>query len=125
MVVIDFTKDNMLLEESILRALGSWTKSILRHMYGKDVKMVGDINSISQLASLIKEDDEPNFKIKGKYRDVKSYASAIVRQKEHIDSYLEYGAEHPNTAKTRVNLQSAISEFQAATGLKWPFKVGG
>lgn len=125
MVVVDFTKDKILLKEDILRALGSWTKSILRHMYGKDVKMVGDINSIGQLSNLIKEDDEPNFRIKGKYRDVKSYASAIVRQKEHLDSHLKYGAEHPNTAKTRVRLQSAISEFQATTGLKWPFKVEG
>ena len=32
MVVVDFTKDKILLKEDILRALGSWTKSILRHI---------------------------------------------------------------------------------------------
>ena len=126
MLVVDFTKNNKLLTEAgILSALGSWTKSILRHMYGKDVKMVGDIKSVADLANIISEDEEPNFVIRGKYRDVKAYATAIVREKEYLDAYLEHGKDHPQTVKAREKLNPAVSEFEAATGLRWPFTDEG
>ncbi len=125
MIVVDLRKENILLQEAgILSALGSWTKTILQHMYGKDTKMVGNV-TLDTLTKIIAEDDdeekEPNFIIRGKYRDVKAYASAIVREKEYLDAYSEYGKEHPQTAKARANLQSAVVEFESATGLKWPF----
>jgi len=122
MVVIDFRKDNILLNEAgILSALGSWTKSILKHMYGKDVKMVGNVN-VGTISDIIKEDEEePNFIIKGRYRDVKAYASAIVKEKAYLDAYSEFGKDHPQTVKARENLRPAVAEFESATGLKWPF----
>jgi|TARA_R100000388_G_C7221862_1_gene149451 hypothetical protein len=121
MIVVDLRKENILLQEAgILSALGSWTKSILKHMYGKDTKMVGNV-SLSDLSKMLTEDDEPNFIIRGKYRDVKAYASAIVREKEYLDAYSEYGKDHPQTAKARANLRPAVAEFESATGLKWPF----
>ena len=127
MLVVDFTKNNKLLTEAgILSALGSWTKTILRHMYGKDVQMVGDINSVADLANIInEEDEEPNFIIRGKYRDVKAYAIAIVKEKEYLDAYLKYGKDHLQTVRARENLAPAVSEFEAATGLRWPFKDEG
>ena len=121
MIIIDFRKESGLLNESILRAIGSWTKTILKHMYGKDVKMVGNV-SLSDITKMIKEDDEPNFIIRGKYRDVKAYASAIVREKEYLDAYSEYGKDHPQTVKARENLRPAIDEFETATGITWPFR---
>ena len=122
MLVIDLRKENILLQErGILTAIGSWTKTILKHMYGKDTKMVGNV-SLSDLGKIINEDNEPNFIIRGKYRDVRAYATAIVREKEYLDAYAEYGKNHPQTAKARANLQPAISEFETATGLMWPFK---
>ena len=125
MLVIDLRKENILLQErGILTAIGSWTKTILKHMYGKDTKMVGNV-SLSDITRIINEDDEPNFIIRGKYRDVKAYATAIVREKEYLDAYVEYGKDHPQTVKARANLQPAISEFETATGLKWPFKDEG
>jgi uncharacterized protein YecA (UPF0149 family) len=94
-------------------------------MYGKDTKMVGNV-SLSDLGKLINEDEEeaqqPNFIIRGKYRDVKAYASAIVREKEYLDAYSEYGKDHPQTAKARENLRPAVAEFESATGIQWPFK---
>ena len=55
MIVVDLTKKGVL-NESVLKMIGTWTKTILRHMYGKDTKMVGNV-SISDLAKIIKEDD--------------------------------------------------------------------
>ena len=127
MIVIDLTKKNNL-NESVLRMIGSWTKTILKHMYGKDTKMVGNV-SLGDLANIIKEEGDekkqPNFIIRGKYRDVKAYASAIVREKEYLDAYSEYGKEHPQTAKARANLRPAVAEFESATGITWPFKDEG
>ena len=124
MIVIDFTKDSKLLTEAgVLGMLGSWTKTLLRHMYGKDVSMVADLNSINM--NLIKEEDEPNFIIRGKHRDVKAYATALVREKDYLDAIIEFDKEHPNTAKARANLIPAVREFESATGLKWPFKDEG
>ena len=125
MVVIDFRKENILLNEAgMLSALGSWTKSILKHMYGKDVKMVGNV-SVSSISDIIKEEDEePNFIIKGKYRDVKAYATAIVKQKLYLDAYSEHGKEHPQTVKAREELRPATADFESATGLEWPFVDG-
>ncbi len=122
MIIIDFRKENILLNEAgILSAIGSWTKTILKHMYGKDTKMVGNV-SLSDISNIIKEEDEPNFIIRGKYRDVKAYASAIMREKEYLDAYSEYGKNHPQTAKARANLQPAVAEFESATGITWPFR---
>jgi uncharacterized protein YecA (UPF0149 family) len=87
--------------------------------------MVGNV-SLSDLGKIINEDEEeaqqPNFIIRGKYRDVKAYASAIVREKEYLDAYSEYGKDHPQTAKARENLRPAVAEFESATGIQWPFK---
>jgi len=124
MIVIDFTKNSKLLTEAgVLGMLGAWTKTILRHMYGKDVQMVADLNSINM--NLIKEEDEPNFIIRGKHRDVKAYATALVREKEYLDAIVDFGKKHPSAAKARANLIPAVREFESATGLKWPFKDEG
>ena len=93
-------------------------------MYGKDVSMVADLNKIS-LSSLISEEGEPNFVIRGRYRDVKAYATALVREKDYLDKYIEFGKDHPQTEKARANLLPAVREFESATGLPWPFKDEG
>ena len=81
MLVIDFS-DKKLLKETWMETIGSWTKSILRFMYGDDVQVVANVN----------EEDEnprtgPKFIIRGKYKDVKAYADAIVREKDYLDMY--------------------------------------
>ena len=122
MLVIDFTKTKLLTEAGILSALGAWSKTLLRHMYGKDVKMVADLTNVSNLAGMLNEEDKPNFIIRGKHRDVKAYATAIVREKDYLDAIIEFGKKHPNTAKARANLLPAVRDFESATGLRWPFK---
>jgi hypothetical protein len=114
-----------LLQESWLEMLGSWSKSLLSYMYGKDIQQVATLDS--NLLNYLSEDDESEqgggrkFIIRGKYRDVKAYAKAIVSEKNYLDDYVEYGPDHPKTAKTRAILNTAIQEFKSTTGLIWPF----
>ena len=117
-----------LLQESWLEMLGSWSKSLLRYMYGKDVKQVAalamsDPNLLKQLSE--DDQDENNgrerFIIRGKLKDVRAYAKAIVAEKNYLDDYVEYGPDHPKTAKTRAILDNKVQEFESTTGLKWPF----
>lgn len=115
-MVIDFTKKH-LLKETHWETLGSWTKTLLKFMYGKDVQVVANVN----------EDDEqtvkgPKFIIRGKHKDVKAYADAIVNEKAYLDAYSEFGRDHMQTAKARERLNIAVDKFENTTGLVWPFK---
>jgi hypothetical protein len=118
-MVIDFS-DRILLKETFTEMLGSWSKTLLKWMYGDDVKVVANLN----------EDDEeavkgPTFIIRGRHRDVKSYADAIVSEKHYLDAYSQYGKEHMQTAKARERLDTAVRNFESTTGLTWPFKDEG
>jgi len=115
-MIIDFS-NKKLLKESYMEALGAWSKTLLKWMYGDDVQMVANLN----------EDDEevvqgPKFIIRGKHRDVKSYADAIVSEKNYLDAYSQHGKDHLQTAKARERLNTAVRKFEATTGLLWPFK---
>ena len=125
-MIIDFTK-KQLLQESWLKMLGSWSKSMLRYMYGDDVDIVANVNHPT-LSSIVKEEDvEPakKFVIRGKYGEVKAYAMALVKEKEYLDAYVDYGEDHPQTIKAKAFLDDAVKKFETATGLIWPFKDEG
>ena len=74
--------------------------------------------------SLKEEETElnPTFVLRGKYQDVKSYADAIVAEKQYLDAILEFGEKHPQTAKAKARLDHAVARFESATQLTWPFK---
>ncbi len=113
MLVIDLERAKVTLNETWNEMLGSWTKTLLKYMYGKDVNMVANLNE---------EESSTKFKIMGKYQDVKSYAKAVAAQKEFLDAYKEFGNEHPQTTKKREELRTDVSNFERVTGLSWPFK---
>ena len=77
-----------LLQESWLETLGSWSKSLLSYMYGKDVKQVATLDS--DLIKHLSEDEENSESggtqiiIRGKYKDVKAYAKANVAEKSLV-----------------------------------------
>ncbi len=119
-------KNKQLLKESWLKAWGEWNKTLLRYMYGDDVKMMAKLKEPS-LGDLMKEDDEEEgpklkFSITGKKKDVKAYAAAIMAEKNYLDAYMEHGREHLQTVKTRELLNQAVTEFEGTTGIMWPFK---
>jgi hypothetical protein len=113
MLVIDLERAKVTLNETWDEMLGSWTKTLLKYMYGKDVKVVANLNE---------NDDNPEFIIRGKYKDVKAYAQAIAAEKEFLDAYQEYGTDHPQTERKRYELRNEVSNFEQVTGLIWPFK---
>ena len=122
-MIIDFTNKQPL-NESWLRMLGTWSKSLLKHMYGDGVQVVANVGQPT-LTSLVKEEElelNPTFILRGKYSDVKSYAEAIVSEKNYLDAILQYGKEHMQTAKARERLQTAVHRFESVTGLTWPFQ---
>ena len=115
-MVIDLTKKH-LLKETHWETLGSWSKTLLKWMYGDDVQVVANVNE--------EEEDTikgPKFTIRGKQRDVKAYADAIVREKDYLDAYVQHGKEHMQTTKARERLNIAVDKFERTTGLMWPFK---
>tara|TARA_R110000824_G_scaffold263667_1_gene452438 strand:- start:497 stop:919 length:423 start_codon:yes stop_codon:yes gene_type:complete len=111
-----------LLQESWLETLGSWSKSLLKLMYG-DTPMVSTLKG--DIRIMEDEDDGGQgrrFIIRGKHGDVKAYARALVAEKNYIDAYVEYGNEHPRTVKNRLLLDNAIADFETQTSLIWPFR---
>tara|TARA_R100000152_G_C6777575_1_gene207528 strand:+ start:973 stop:1344 length:372 start_codon:yes stop_codon:yes gene_type:complete len=118
-----------LIKESFIKMFGEWNKTLLKYMYGKDVKMVSKVKSPS-LSDLVQEEEEEEvpelkFSIKGKSKDVKAYADAIMAEKSYLDSYVEFGKEHFQTIKRREILNQAVQKFEKTTGLMWPFKSEG
>jgi len=113
MLVIDLERAKVTLNESWNEMIGAWTKTLLRHMYGKDVQVVANLNE---------EENNKQFVIRGKYKDVKAYAKAVAAEKEFLDAYKEFGDDHPQTQKKRQELRAEVSNFEMVTGITWPFK---
>ena len=117
MIEIDLTKKNQL-NESWLRMIGSWSKTLLRQMFGKDFA----------LNMTLKEEEADNqlkFIIRGEVEDIKAYADALFAEKNYLESYAQFGYEHPMTNKQRIVLDQAVQQFEAKTGIKWPFSDEG
>lgn len=128
-MIIDFTNKKELMNESWLRQFGAWNKLLLKSMYGKDVKMMAPLTSISDIVKMIREEDDSqetiNFVVRGEQRDVKAYADALYAEKNYLDRYLEHGDSHPQTAKAREVLRQAVTKFETQTGITWPFSDEG
>ena len=124
-MIIDLTKKHSH-NESWLKMMGNWSKSLLKYMYGDGVQVVAGTNQPT-ITSLVKEEGEeesngPKFILRGKHKDVKAYANAIVKEKEYLDSIMQYGEDHLQTARVREELNIAVYKFEQTTGLTWPFK---
>ena len=125
-MIIDLTKKQPL-NESWLKMMGNWSKSLLKYMYGDGVTVVAGVNDPTMSKLMREEGDEethngPKFILRGKHKDVKAYAQAIVKEKEYLDSIVEFGEDHLQTARAREELNIAVNNFESTTGLVWPFK---
>ena len=53
--------------------------------------------------------------------DIKSYANAIMAEKNYLEAYTHFGKDHPMTTKQKVILDQSIQNFEQKTGITWPF----
>ena len=110
---IDLTRHPRLLTESWMKAFGAWSKTLLKYIYGKDINTVANLNE---------EEQKLNFVIRGEVEDIKSYANAILAEKDYLEAYAQFGKDHPMTNKHRIVLDQAIQDFESKTQITWPFK---
>ena len=113
MLTIDLEKLKTQLNETTFEATAYISKKLLQMLYGDDVQIVAKINE---------DNSQPDFIIRGKYKDVKAYSKAIVSMKNFLDAFNEFGEGHPQTEKMKHVLRGDVDHFEQTTSLKWPFK---
>jgi hypothetical protein len=102
-IVIDLSSGrNKELNESFLTTLGYFVEIALKRMFGYDFAVP--------------------VKIKGSPSEISSFMGALKREKRYLEAYKQYGLTDPKTLNNKHLLDKAVSKFEKATGLKWPFK---
>jgi hypothetical protein len=91
------------MNESWLAMFGGAIKMILGSMFGGNIV-------------------PPNVNIKGNPTEIRSFANAMQKEKKYIEAYNKHGLNDPKTYRSKSNLKNAVSKFERATGIKWPFK---
>tara|TARA_R110000824_G_scaffold204310_1_gene388989 strand:- start:77 stop:421 length:345 start_codon:yes stop_codon:yes gene_type:complete len=62
------------------------------------------------------------FHLRGKRSDVNAFARTLGREKQYVTVSKKYGLQDPRTYQNKSKLDLAIKNFEAETGLTWPFK---
>ena len=80
-----------LLNESWLKMFGEWNKQMLKYIYGDDVKMRAQLDAHKMIYEDEEEstDNQLSFSIVGEEADVKSYANAIMMQKNYLETHIQ------------------------------------
>ena len=87
-------------------------------MFGGVVKLLLD----KMFAGPYRQPRSDLFSIRGSRSDVTSFAQTIGREKRYLEAVSKYGLDDPRTFQNKSKLDLAIKNFQAETGLTWPFK---
>lgn len=104
-IIIDLEElKNNQLNEGFHRMFATSIELMLGQMFGH--------STLGSLKSLIK----------GKPRDIKSFAKTIGTEKKYMDAVKKHGLDNPKTFKIKSRLDKAIRGFEKTTGIKWPFK---
>lgn len=90
------------LNESFLKAFGSFVKVAMRYVFGDSVAV--PVN------------------VKGTKRQISDFAQVLGREKRYLQAYQKYGLDNPMTHRNRASLNSAVRNFERSTRIKWPFK---
>ena len=107
-------------EEKIIIDLEELKKNQLNEgfyrMFATSIElMLGQMFGHSTLGSL-------KSLIKGKPKDIKSFAKTIGTEKKYMDAVKKHGLDDPKTFKIKSRLDRAVKGFEKTTGIKWPFK---
>jgi hypothetical protein len=93
--------NNKQLNESYLGWFGDAIKLLMRRIFG--------------------EVDIP-VQVSGTESQIRSFAKALEGERRYMDSFRRYGLDDPRTYRDRAHLEQAVSGFERATSIKWPFK---
>ena len=100
-IVIDFNEiRGQEINESWLHMFGSWTKALLKGIFGNIAVPV---------------------KVVGNKSEVEAFARALGSEKNHLSALSRYGLNDRRTYQSKASLDSAVSQFERATGITWPF----
>ena len=100
-IEINFNKLRKL-DEGVMIFLRTWVSRILKILLGDSLAVP--------------------VKITGTPAEVRSFVTAMKREKSYVEAYRNYGLNDPNTFRTKANLRKAVSNFERTTGVKWPFE---
>jgi hypothetical protein len=89
------------LDEAFANMFGNWISYMMRAMFGEI---------------------EIPISVKGKPSEVRSFATALGKEKKYVETAKRYGLADPRTYKSKNLLKNATSKFEKITGIKWPFK---
>jgi len=92
------------LDESFLRSFGWIVKKVLERMFGSS-----GTNPI---------------KVRGTQSQIDAFSSAASSEKRYMDMISKYGLDSPHTFRNKSALEQAVSKFERATGITWPFSSG-
>tara|TARA_B100000287_G_scaffold410618_1_gene439251 strand:- start:327 stop:701 length:375 start_codon:yes stop_codon:yes gene_type:complete len=96
----DFSKTNIL-REGFIGTFGITLKQLLKKMFG------------GEKVPII---------VKGKPKEIRAFAKALVREKDYYSVYKKYGLNDPRTYRSKYRLKRAIHDFERKTRIKWPLK---
>lgn len=99
--VIEINLSPETIDEGYLGALGGQIKVLLQSMFGGPA---------------------PVASIRGTKSTVEAFASALGNERRYLETLVRYGLTDPRTLGDRHKLERAVSKFEIATGIKWPFK---
>lgn len=103
-IVIDFNQlRDPALKESFLSAFGHMVKRILGSIFGPN--------------------KAPSVMVRGKPKEIKSFATALNSEGAYLAAVQRYDLDHPRTHKNKAKLKRSVKKFERDTGIKWPFDV--
>lgn len=93
--------EGQILNESFVKAMGARIQSILKAMMGGYSVPVN---------------------IKGSKDQIKAFSNTLNSEKKYLESYRQYGLDHPMTLRKKFELNKAVDQFERKTGIPWSFR---
>jgi hypothetical protein len=89
-------------------------------MFGGVIKLI--LDKMFSPAHVKPRGDRGFLNVKGSRSDVTSFARTLGREKKYLEAITKFGLDDPRTFQNKSKLTMAIKNFEASTGLKWPFQ---
>ena len=60
--------------------------------------------------------------IRGTRDQIESFAKTLNSERDYLDAYRKFGLTNPSTYRSKFQLNKAVTEFERATSIPWPFR---